>query len=220
MWPSWSGSSCMVEPIVTLRPLLRGTVLMPADQRPESSGQAGARILTVGHSTRTLAQFVALLAKNGAVLLADVRKLRGSRAFPHFAEAPLRRALAKASIEYEPIPELAGRRPKSKDPRPRPCWRNASFRNYADHMRTPEFHRGVRRLLALARRGRVAVMCAEAVPWRCHRSLVADWLVVEEKEPVDDVVGTARRPHELSVCARRVHGHLSYQLPRTMRASE
>src|SRR3989440_9808997 len=98
---------------------------MPAEQRVESSGQAGARILTVGHSTRTLAQFVALLAENGVVLLADVRKLRGSRAFPHFAEAPLRRSLAKASIGYEPIPELAGRRPKSKDPRPRPCWRNA-----------------------------------------------------------------------------------------------
>ena len=192
---------------------------MPAEQRAES-GQAGARILIVGHSTCTLAQFVALLAQNGVALLADVRKLRASRAFPHFAEAPLRRALAKVSIEYEPIPELAGRRPKSKNPRPRPCWRNASFRNYADHMRTPEFRRGVRRLLALARRGRVAVMCAEAVPWRCHRSLVADWLVVEEKEPVDDVVGTARHPHRLTACARRVHGHLSYQLPRAMRAAE
>jgi uncharacterized protein (DUF488 family) len=170
------------------------------------------RILTVGHSTRTLAQFVALLADTGVAILADVRKLRGSRAFPHFAEAPLRRALAKAGIRYEPIPELAGRRPKSKDPQPRPCWRNAGFRNYADHMRTPEFRRGVRRLLALARRERVAVMCAEAVPWRCHRSLVADWLVVEEKEPVDDVIGTARRPHRLTACARRVRGHLSYQL--------
>ena len=104
----------------------------------------------------------------------------------------------------------------AKDPRPHPCWRNASFRNYADHMRTPEFRRGVRRLLALARRGRVAVMCAEAVPWRCHRSLIADWLVVEEEKPVEDVVGTARRPHRLTACARRVHGHLSYQLPRAM----
>ena len=178
------------------------------------------RILTVGHSTRTLAQFVALLAETGVAILADVRKLRGSRAFPHFAEAALRRALAKASIEYEPIPELAGRRSKSKEPRPRPCWRNVGFRNYADHMRTPEFRRGVRRLLALARRGRVGVMCAEAVPWRCHRSLVADWLVIEEKEPVDDVIGTGRRPHRLTACARRVRGHLSYQLPRAMRGSE
>ena len=194
----------------------RRCVPMSAEQRAESCGQAGARILTVGHSTRTLAQLVALLAENGVALLADVRKLRGSRAFPHFGEAPLRRALARASIEYEPISELAGRRPKSKDPRPHPCWRNASFRNYADHMRTPEFRRGVRRLLALARRGRVAVMCAEAVPWRCHRSLIADWLVVEEEKPVEDVVGTARRPHRLTACARRVHGHLSYQLPRAM----
>ena len=166
--------------------------------------QAGVRILTVGHSTRTLAQFIALLAEAGVAILADVRKLRGSRAFPQFAEVALRRALAKASIEYEPIPELAGRRSKSKDPRPRSCWRNAGFRNYADHMRTPEFRRGMRRLLALARRG----------------SLVADWLVIEEKEPVDDVIGTARRPHRLTACARRVRGHLSYQLPRAMRGSK
>jgi len=193
---------------------------MPAEHRPERNGQGGARILTVGHSTRTLAHFVVLLGENGVAVLADVRKLRGSRAFPHFGEEPLRQALAKANIEYEAIPELAGRRPKSKDPRPRPCWRNASFRNYADHMRTPEFRRGVLRLLALARRGRVAVMCAEAVPWRCHRSLIADWLVVEEKEPVDDIVGTARREHRLTACARRVHGHLSYQLPKAVRASE
>jgi uncharacterized protein (DUF488 family) len=193
---------------------------MPAEQRLQKSRQAGVRILTIGHSTRTLARFVILLGQNGVALVADVRKLRRSRAFPHFAEAPLRQALARAGVEYEPIPDLAGRRSKSKDPRPRPCWRNASFRNYADHMRTPEFRRGVLRLLALARRGRVAVMCAEAVPWRCHRSLIADWLVVEEKEPVDDIVGTARREHRLTACARRVHGHLSYQLPKAVRASE
>src|SRR5438094_8267429 len=122
---------------------------MPAEQRAES-GQAGARILIVGHSTRTLAQFVALLAQNGVALLADVRKLRGSRAFPHFAEAPLRRALAKVSIEYEPIPELAGRRPKAKNLRPRPCWRNASFRKYADHMPMTGFRRVVLRVLGVA----------------------------------------------------------------------
>jgi uncharacterized protein (DUF488 family) len=172
--------------------------------------------VTVGHSTRPLQDFLRLLSASGIAVLADVRKLRASRAFPHFAEAPLSRALEKASIRYEPIPELAGRRPKSPDPQERPCFRNAGFRNYADHMRTAEFRRGARRLLSLAREGPLAILCAEAVPWRCHRSLLADWLVIERKEPVDDLVGNSRHPHRLTACARRVRGHLSYQLPRAV----
>jgi uncharacterized protein (DUF488 family) len=164
-----------------------------------------------------LREFVRLLSGNGIAVVADVRKLRGSRAFPHFGEASLSRALEKAGIGYEPVPELAGRRAKAARPQERPCFRNAGFRNYADHMRTAEFRRGARRLLALGRRGTTALLCAEAVPWRCHRSLVADWLVVEAKEPVDDLVGDARRAHRLTACARRVRGHLSYQLPRAVR---
>jgi len=150
-------------------------------------------------------------------VVADVRKIRASRAFPHFGEARLARALEKAGIGYEPVVELAGRRPKSPQPQERPCFRNTGFRNYADYMLTPGFRAGARRLLALARRGPVAVLCAEAVPWRCHRSLIADWLVVEKGEAVDDLVGDARRPHRLTACARRVRGHLSYQLPRRVR---
>jgi uncharacterized protein (DUF488 family) len=164
-----------------------------------------------------LGELVGLLSQNGIDVVADVRKLRGSRAFPHFGEARLSRGLAKAGIGYEPVPELSGRRPKSQDPQERPCFRNPGFRNYADHMRTAEFRRGARRLLALGRRGSVAVLCAEAVPWRCHRSLIADWLVVEAKEPVDDLVGNARRAHRMTACARRVRGRLSYQLPRAVR---
>jgi len=86
-------------------------------------------------------------------------------------------------------------------------------------MRTAEFRRGMRKLLAHARRGTIAVMCAEAVPWRCHRGLIADWLVVERKEAVDDLVGDARRPHRLTVCVRRVRGQLSYQLPKRRTAA-
>lgn len=176
-----------------------------------------ARFLTVGHSTRALRDLVRLLSANDVAVVADVRKLRGSRAFPHFGEAPLSRALERAGIGYEPVPELAGRRAKSPHPQERPCFRNAGFRNYADHMRTPEFRRGARRLFALARRGPVVMLCAEAVPWRCHRSLIADWLVVEKEADVDDLVGDTRRPHRLTACARRVRGHLSYQLPRRVR---
>ncbi len=172
-----------------------------------------ARIVTVGHSNQTLRQFVDLLRTHRVDLVADVRKLRGSRAMPQFNQGRLSRALSRAGIAYLPIPELAGRRPKSKDPSPRPCWRNRGFRNYADHMRTGEFRAGVRRLLLEARHRRAAVLCAEAVPWRCHRSLVADFLVVEKKRRVDELVGARARPHRLTTCARVVRGKLSYDLP-------
>jgi uncharacterized protein (DUF488 family) len=172
-----------------------------------------ARIVTVGHSTLPLTAFVELLRRNGVQVVADVRKLRGSRAFPWFEERRLRAALRHAGIEYVVVPELGGRRPKAKDPQPRPCWRNAGFRNYADHMRTDEFRRGTRKLLVAGRGRTVAVLCAEAVPWRCHRALVADWLVVEKKRRVDDLVGGRRNPHRLTACARITGGRLSYQLP-------
>src|SRR3954463_10812242 len=106
-----------------------------------------ARIVTVGHSNRTLAEFVELLARNEVRTVADVRTLRASRAFPHFGEERLRRGLAKAGIGYVAIPELGGLRKKSAEPSPRPCWRNRGFRNYADYMRDDGFRDGVRKLL-------------------------------------------------------------------------
>jgi uncharacterized protein (DUF488 family) len=172
-----------------------------------------ARIVTLGHSNRSLREFVALLRDQRVGVLADVRTVRGSRAMPQFGERRLRAALTRAQIAYVPVPELGGLRKKSPDPSPRPCWRNAGFRNYADYMRTPEFRTGVRKLLSLARRARTAVMCAEAVPWRCHRSLIADYLVVEKKRRVDELVGNRARPHRLTVCARIERGRLTYELP-------
>jgi len=172
-----------------------------------------ARIVTVGHSNRALRDFLALLRAQRIGLVADVRKLRGSRAMSQFGERRLRAALGRAQIGYVAIPELAGRRGKSADPSPRPCWRNPGFRNYADHMRTAEFREGIRKLLAAARRHRTAVMCAEAVPWRCHRSLIADYLVVERKRRVDELVGDRARPHRFTVCARADGGRLTYDLP-------
>ena len=169
------------------------------------------KFVTVGHSNRTLRDFVALLLEHQVTLVADVRKLRGSQAMPQFNERRLRTALARASIDYVAIPELAGRRTKAEHPSARPCWQNRGFRNYADHMRTDEFRAGVEKLLAL--RGRVALMCAEAVPWRCHRSLIADWLAVEKKRKVEELVGDRLRPHCPTACARVVRGHLTYDLP-------
>ena len=169
--------------------------------------------MTVGHSNRTLRAFVELLCGHGVQLVADVRKLRGSRAMPQFNERRLRTALTKAGIDYLPIPQLAGRRNNSALPSARPCWKNRGFRNYADHMRTDEFRDGIRALLLAARRGRTAVMCAEAVPWRCHRSLIGDYLTIEKRRRVDELVGDRLRPHRPTVCARVAGGHLTYDLP-------
>lgn len=171
----------------------------------------------LGHSNLALRDFLALLRAERIGLVADVRKLRGSRAVPHFGERRLRAALRRAGIGYLPVPELAGRRGKSADPSPRPCWRNRGFRNYADYMRTAAFRAGVHKLLAAARRGRTAVLCAEAVPWRCHRSLIADYLVVQKKRRVDELVGQRARAHRLTTCARVERGKLTYDLPRSAR---
>ncbi|TMA73471.1 MAG: DUF488 domain-containing protein [Deltaproteobacteria bacterium] len=171
-----------------------------------------ARIITVGHSNRSLHEFLALLHEQRVGIVADVRKLRGSRAMPQFGERRLGAALGRAGIRYVAVPELAGRRGKGPDPSPRPCWRNRGFRNYADHMRTAEFRAGIRKLLGLARRSRTAVMCAEAVPWRCHRSLIADYLVVQQTRRVDELVGDRLRPHQLTICARIERGKLTYDL--------
>ncbi len=136
--------------------------------------QLPGTIWTIGHSTRTLEEFLALLADNGIEALADVRRFPGSRRFPHFNAEALAHALDKAGVEYVPFPELGGRR-KPRADSPHTQWRNAAFRAYADYMDTEEFRVGIERLAALAREKRTAVMCSEAVWWRCHRRLISDW---------------------------------------------
>lgn len=132
-------------------------------------------IWTVGHSTHSGDDFLALLAANGIDLLADVRRFPGSRANPQFSRDALTQLLVSAGIEYQWFPELGGRRrPKPDSANVR--WRNASFRGYADYMETQEFQDGLRRLLGIANQHRVAVMCSEALWWRCHRALISDVL--------------------------------------------
>ena len=132
---------------------------------------------TIGHSTRAAAEFLQLLAGNDIEALADVRRFPGSRKYPHFNVEPLAHALGEAGIEYVPFPELGGRR-KPRPDSPNTAWRNDAFRGYADYMQTPEFAAGVERLSALASAKRTAIMCSEAVWWRGHRGLIADWLKV------------------------------------------
>lgn len=133
----------------------------------------GLTVWTIGHSSRTLDAFLSLLAANRIEAIADVRRHAGSRKHPHFNPDALREALSGVGIGYVAFPELGGRRRPRADSG-NTLWRNESFRGYADYMETEEFRAGVERLLALARGRRTAVLCAEAVWWRCHRALIAD----------------------------------------------
>jgi uncharacterized protein (DUF488 family) len=175
-------------------------------------GWGRARVLAIGHSTRPAAELVELLASSGVVTLADVRTIPRSRANPQFEGRALARALARAGIGYAHLPALGGLRRPRRDS-PNGAWRNTSFRGYADHMQTPEFEEGLCQLRALAREGPVAVMCAEAVPWRCHRSLIADALHARGVV-VEHIVGKGRtRPHRVTPFARIAGRRLTYPPP-------
>ena len=150
-------------------------------------------ILTIGHSTRALDDFIEMLRAHGVTLLVDVRRFPGSRRQPQFNKETLAAALREAGISYEHAVDLGGRRAPVEGS-PNEGLRNPQFRGYADHMATPEFARALDRLLD--HEGTVAVMCAEAVPWRCHRSMLAD-AITARGEAVEHIMDAAkRRAHE------------------------
>jgi uncharacterized protein (DUF488 family) len=169
-------------------------------------------IWTVGHSVRPLEDFLDLLAANRIQAVADVRRYPGSRRWPHFAQTPLARALEKRGLVYAWFPELGGRRTPRSDS-PNTAWRSAAFRGYADYMATEDFAEGLGRLVSLAFGLRTAVMCAEAVWWRCHRGLIADvlrWLGFE----VYHIMGPGSpAAHPYTAAARIVRGRLTYSAP-------
>ena len=168
------------------------------------------RIWTIGHSTRTIEKFISLLEEHGIKQLADVRLLPGSRRYPQFNKETLADSLSKAGICYEHFPELGGRR-KPRENSPNTAWRNESFRGYADYMETEEFDKGVKRLLDLAAdAGPTAIMCAEAVWWRCHRSLISDYLKAVDIEVMHILDANKTEPHPYTSAARIVDGKLSY----------
>ena len=168
-------------------------------------------LFTVGHSNRAIADFLAILRAHGIDRILDVRRYPVSRKWPHFDAANLERALAEDGIAYTGLPELGGRR-KPRPDSPHRAWREESFRGYADFMDTPEFARGLDRVVELARSGEPALMCAEAVPWRCHRSLIADTLVARGI-PVQDLMSeTSAREHTLPSFARVENGRVVYDV--------
>ena len=163
----------------------------------------------MGHSTRTTKEFEALLIAHGVKQLADVRTIPRSRHNPQFNRDRLPRSLQKVGIRYHHIPELGGLRHARRDSI-NTAWRNASFRGFADYMQTPEFKTAVDELIRLAKMRRTAVMCAEAVPWRCHRSLIADALLARGIHVAEITSGTHTRPHILTPWARVVRKQVTY----------
>jgi uncharacterized protein (DUF488 family) len=158
-------------------------------------------IYTIGHSTRPLEEFIAMLESFRIELVCDIRTIPKSRRNPQFAGDALRDALARHRIDYAHLKALGGLRHPHKDS-PNRAWRNDSFRGYADYMQTAEFAKAVAALIEQAARKRTAIMCAEAVPWRCHRSLVADALIVRGIE-VEDITSQSRaQVHKLTPWAR------------------
>lgn len=166
-------------------------------------------VLTVGHSTRSLDALAEVLRAHGVEHVADVRTVPRSRRNPQFNRETLPEALAAYRVGYTHLASLGGLRHPHADS-PNTGWRNLSFRGYADYMATPEFEAGLDELLALAGHQQVAIMCAEAVPWRCHRGLIADALLARGVG-VEHILSAARRqPHRLTPFARVEGTHITY----------
>jgi len=163
---------------------------------------AGARIYTIGHSTRPQAELIELLHHYEVATLADVRTIPRSRHNPQFNREVLAEALPAAGIAYVHLPLLGGLRHGLGDASPNTGWRNESFRAYADYMQTAEFAEGLEQLRALTPAGPVALMCAEAVPWRCHRSLIADALTIRGVAVREIWSDTRTEIHKLTPFAR------------------
>lgn len=163
--------------------------------------QTSRRIFTIGHSTRSFEDFVKMLHSFGVRAIADVRSIPKSRKFPHFADTYLTAHLPEHEIRYLSFKNLGGRRRASKDSI-NMAWRNESFRGYADYMQTPAFTSALDELIEIAKIEPTATMCAEAVPWRCHRSLISDALLVRGWEVIDLLSATKSSPHKLTPFAR------------------
>lgn len=168
-------------------------------------------VYTIGHSTRPLNDFIALLHREGIRAVVDVRAFPRSRRHPHFNQDALVVSLPAHGITYHHAPALGGRRRPRADS-PNGAWRNESFRAYADHMGTPAFREALSQLIASARHVRTTVMCAEAVPWKCHRSLIADALVARGCE-VRHVLDASTDIHQLMRMAHVDNGEVTYPAP-------
>lgn len=175
----------------------------------ESENKSDVVLYTVGHSNREIDEFIELLKINEIEALIDVRKLPGSKKYPHFNLDELSRSLSAADILYVHLKELGGRRKPNKDSK-NTLWKNKSFQAYADYMDTAEFQRGIDILLEHSRKKRTAVMCSEALWWRCHRALIADYLKSIGIAVYHIMSATSNTLHPFTSPARIRDGRLNY----------
>jgi uncharacterized protein (DUF488 family) len=175
-------------------------------------GTVASRVLTIGHSTHSIEEFIALLNSHGIRHLVDVRSIPKSRHVPQFNTDALASSLHAAGIAYTHLKALGGRRHSRKDSI-NTGWRNTSFRGYADYMATPEFDEGLAALTQIASATPTAVMCAEAVPWRCHRSLIADAMMLNGWEVRDILTAAPANEHKLTPFLVAVNGQPTYPAP-------
>jgi uncharacterized protein (DUF488 family) len=174
-------------------------------------------VSTVGHSTHPIDEFVGILRAHGIRRLVDVRTIPGSRRNPQFSRENLSGSLHAAGIEYHHLPGLGGLRRARKDSM-NTGWRNASFRGYTDYMQTPEFGESLEHLIELASETATAIMCAEAVPWRCHRSLIGDALAGRGIAVIDILSAAKSQPHAMTPFAKVEGRRVTYPAP-TSKAS-
>lgn len=173
------------------------------------AGKLALTIFTIGHSTHTLEEFVAILQAHAVIRVVDVRSLPRSRHNPQFNRETLPEALRAAGIDYQHLPGLGGLRHARADS-PNMGWRNAGFRGYADYMQTAEFEENLNVLIELAKNERIAVMCAEAVPWRCHRSMIADALLVHGVQAEHIMDANHSQAHSLTPFAKVEELRITY----------
>jgi uncharacterized protein (DUF488 family) len=176
---------------------------------------SAGQIWTVGHSTRSADDFVAILRAHSIQAIADVRRYPASRRHPQFNASQLASYLAGASIDYLPFSELGGRRAPRRDSK-NTVWRHESFRGYADYMETPVFEQALLRLLLVARQKRTAIMCAEAVWWQCHRQMIADALKARGVRVLHIIDSSAPSEHPFTSAARVIDGRLHYGAAETL----
>jgi uncharacterized protein (DUF488 family) len=168
------------------------------------------RVWTVGHSTRTADEFAQILLAHNIKTLVDVRSFPSSRRFPQFDQKRLSDDLSRLGISYHHSPALGGRRKPNPESR-NTAWKNASFRAYADYMETPAFAEGIKNLIEITSQHRTAIMCAEALWWKCHRSLISDYLKASGVEVIHILALDKTEIHPYTPAAKIVEGKLSYR---------
>lgn len=171
-------------------------------------------VWTIGHSTRTLDELIRVLKRFGIEAVADVRIIPRSRTNPQFSKDTLGPALEQAGIDYVHMKDLGGLR-KPREDSTNTGWENESFRGYADYMQTPRFEQALSELVDLAERKHTVIMCAETLPWHCHRSLIADALIARGFDVIDIFSERESRPHKLTSFVRVVDGTVTYPSPST-----